>query len=137
MDEEEFLYLNWDEQKPLTPEELQTIVRQSQKRDVSGLEVPEDVKRAEERQKSIDADTSEEKEKTGELTAGDAEGWDLSGGASAWIRRYADHIPKEELAVLLKSLEDGLPDRQIEYLFSLHEPEKMERYRKIFALMKR
>ena len=137
MDEEEFLYLNWDEQKPLTPEELQAIVRQSQKRDVSGLEVPEDVKRAEERQKSIDADTSEEKEKTGELTAGDAEGWDLSGGASAWLGRYADRIPEEELAVLLKSLEDGLSDRQIEYLFSLHEPEKTERYRKIFALINR
>ena len=59
MDEEEFLYLNWDEQKPLTPEELQAIVRQSQKRDVSGLEVPEDVKRAEESRKSVDADGSE------------------------------------------------------------------------------
>lgn len=33
LDNEEFLYLNWDEEKPLTLEELQNIVKTSEKRD--------------------------------------------------------------------------------------------------------
>ena len=91
------------------------------------MEIPEDVKKAEEK---------EEGRKEPGKEAEREEGWDLSGSISDCIKRYADSLSGEELGVILKSLETGLSDRQIRHLFTLHDPEKMERYRKIYAAPK-
>ena len=126
MDEEEFLYLNWDEHKPLTAEELQAIVRDSKKKDISGMMLPEDVAgKPEEEESSKDPEPEEEKR------------WDLSGSISDCIKRYAGRLTGEELDVILKGLDSGLSDMQIRHLFTLADAEQMERYRKRYELQKR
>ena len=126
MDEEEFLYLNWDERKPLTAEELQAIVRDSKKKDISGMMLPEDVAgKPEEEESSKDPEPEEEKR------------WDLSGSISDCIKRYAGRLTGEELDVILKGLDSGLSDMQIRHLFTLADAEQMERYRKRYELQKR
>jgi type IV secretion system protein VirD4 len=126
MDEEEFLYLNWDEHKPLTAEELQAIVRDSKKKDISGMMLPEDVAgNPEEEESSKDPEPEEEKR------------WDLSGSISDCIKRYAGRLTGEELDVILKGLDSGLSDMQIRHLFTLADAEQMERYRKRYELQKR
>ena len=120
MNEEEFLYLNWDEQKPPTIEELQAMIRDSRKRDVSAMEEPEDVKKAEE---------SSEKPK-------EEEAWDLSGSLTDCLTRYAGKLPEEKLKVILKSMGEGLSEDQIKRLFLLKDPEEMEMYRSIYHLKK-
>ena len=123
LDEEEFLYLNWDERKPLTAEELQAIVKDSKKRDVSGMELPDDVA----------TEIGKEKwNKDPELDESD--NWDLSGTISDCIKRYAHRLSEEEINVILQGLENSLTDQQIKHLFQLHDPEKMERYRKIYYI---
>ena len=126
LDEEEFLYLNWDERKPLTAEELQAIVRDSKKKDISGMEPPEDVAgKTEKEVGSKDPEPEEEKR------------WDLSGSISDCIKRYAGRLTGEELDVILKGLDSGLSDMQLRHLFTLADAEQMERYRKRYELQKR
>ena len=120
MNEEEFLYLNWDEQKPPTMEELQTMIKDSRKRDVSAMEEPEDVKRAEESPR----ETKEE------------EFWDLSGSLTDCLTRYAGKLPEEKMKVILKSMDEGLSEDQIKRLFLLKDAEEMEMYRSIYHLKK-
>jgi type IV secretion system protein VirD4 len=97
------------------------------------MELPEDVKRAAEKEEDRENNGRGEQENGKEQTAENAEDWDLSGSISDCIKRNADRLSAEEMAVILKSLEDGLTDRQIRHLITLQNPEKMERYRKIFA----
>lgn len=118
MDEEEFLYLNWDEQKPPTMEELQAMIRDSRKRDVSDMEEPEDVKKAE-----ASPDKPEEEEAL-----------DLSGSLTDCLVRYAGKLPEEKMKMILKSMEEGLSEDQIKRLFLLKDPEEMEMYRSIYHL---
>ena len=126
LDEEEFLYLNWDERKPLTAEELQAIVRDSKKKDISGMEPPEDVAgKTEKEVGSKDPEPEEEKR------------WDLSGSISDCIKRYAGRLTGEEIDVILKGLDSGLSDMQIRHLFTLADAEQMEKYRKRYEMQKR
>ena len=115
MDQEEFLYLNWDEQQPLSLEELQQMVKDSKKIDVSSMEEPEDVRKAENSQsdpESID--------------------WDLSGSLVECLKRYAGRFSNEKREFLLQCLEEGLNERQIKRLLPLRTMEEMKLYQRIF-----
>ena len=115
MDQEEFLYLNWDEQQPLSLEELQQMVKDSKKMDVSSMEEPEDVRKAENSQPdpvSVD--------------------WDLSGSLVECLKRYAGSFSNEKREFLLQCLEEGLSERQIKRLLPLRTMEEMKLYRRIF-----
>ena len=115
MDQEEFLYLNWDEQQPLSLEELQQMVKDSKKMDVSSMEEPEDVRKAENSQPdpvSVD--------------------WDLSGSLVDCLKRYAGSFSNEKREFLLQCLEEGLSERQIKRLLPLRTMEEMKLYRRIF-----
>ena len=115
MDQEEFLYLNWDEQQPLSLEELQQMVKDSKKTDVSSMEEPEDVRKAENSQPdpvSVD--------------------WDLSGSLVECLKRYAGSFSNEKREFLLQCLEEGLSERQIKRMLPLRTMEEMKLYRRIF-----
>ena len=121
VDEEEFLYLNWDEHKPPTAEELQAMIRESAKRDVSTMEEPEDVKEA----GSSPQDQEEE------------EVWDLSGSLADCLKRYAGKLPEEKMKIILKSMDEGLSEDQIKKLLLLKDAEEMELYKKVFLYKKK
>ena len=118
MDEEEFLYLNWDEQKPPSAAELQQIVRDSRKKDPAKMEEPVDVKKADPEPQAPDED------------------WDLSGSLTDCLKRYAGKLSEEKLEIILKSMDDGLSDVQIKKLFLLKNVKEMELYRRIFRVKK-
>ena len=115
VDQEEFLYLNWDEQQPLSLEELQQMVKASKKTDVSSMEEPEDVRKAENLQSDpVSMD------------------WDLSGSLVECLKRYAGSFSNEKREFLLQCLEEGLSERQIKRMLPLRTMEEMKLYRRIF-----
>ena len=126
MDEEEFLYLNWDEQKPPTIEELEALVRDSNKKDVSDMEEPEDVKKFSDETEKVKISAGG----TG-LEAGE-EAWDLSGSMADCLKRYADKLSEEKMQILLKGMEDGLSESQLKQMLIMKDTQDMERYRRIF-----
>ncbi len=115
MDQEEFLYLNWDEQQPLSLEELQQMVKDSKKTDISSMEEPEDVRKAE----NSHPDSV-------------SMNWDLSGSLVECLKRYAGSLSNEKREFLLQCLEEGLNERQIKRLLPLRTMEEMKLYRRIF-----
>ena len=122
LDEEAFLYLNWDEPEQPSLEELQKMVQESQKRDVSQREVPDDARDSEE---------------SGGQAAGKPEEWDLSGTIFDCIKRYSTRLKPNELDVILQSLEDGIAESEIKKYFATHDARKMDQYRKAYLFAKR
>ena len=122
LDEEAFLYLNWDEPEQPSLEELQKMVQESQKRDVSQRKVPDDARDSEE---------------SGGQAAGKPEEWDLSGTIFDCIKRYSTRLTPNELDVILQSLEDGIAESEIKKYFATHDAGKMDQYRKAYLFAKR
>ena len=82
---------------------------------VSSMEKPEDVRKAENSQPdpvSVD--------------------WDLSGSLVECLKRYARSFSNEKREFLLQCLEEGLSERQIKRLIPLRTMEEMKLYRRIF-----
>ena len=121
LDNEEFLYLNWDEEKPITPEELKEIVRTSKKRDVSAMEEPEDVSR--EDNSARDGEKNEIKDNL-----------DLSGSVLDCIKRYADRLSDKEIEIILECMQNSIDDRLVKKLFTLRNVTEMETYKKLYLL---
>lgn len=125
IDKEAFLYLNWDEDKPLTMEEIQAIAKTAKKKDVSMMEEPDDVKKDKDAEEAIhgtknyDGITSRMK-------------WNLKGSFSDCILRYGEQLTPEEMEILSQCLKDGLSDRQMKKILILSDASAMENYRKIF-----
>jgi len=111
MDEEDFLYLNWNKEKKLTEKEImdlaQKVKRQTQ-------EMHENSSR-EELQEGND------KEKD----------WNLSGSLYECILRYADQLSEEQLNQILVGMENGLSEEQVKSYFKL-SVEKMNQYRRAY-----
>ena len=126
LDEEEFLYLDWNEKQPPSLKELETMVRNSRKKDVSEMEEPADVIYA-----SLKEEENTSVSNSLDLVVKEEER-NLSGSVFDCIKRYADQIPEKELEVILRGLESGLSEQQLKHMFTLHDAEKMEKYRKIF-----
>ena len=114
MDNEEFLYLNWDEENPSTQEDLSKIVRDSLKRDVSTLEEPDDVKKREHKDNSM------------------LDEMDLSGTVFDCLKRYARQLPEKKLKIILQCMEEGLTEVQIKRLFTIKDEKTVEMYRRIY-----
>lgn len=124
IDEEEFLYLNWDEPEQPTIGELQKMVQESQKNDVSKMGIPEDAKGD-----TTQAEKPDPAEKSQAV-------WDLSGSIIDCVKRYADQLTEEEMNVIIQSMEDGVADEDIKKYFALHDAAKMERYHRAFQFTK-
>lgn len=111
MDEEDFLYLNWNKEKKLTEKEImdlaQQVKRQTQERDENGL--------MEELQGENDQ----------------AKDWDLSGSLYDCILRYADQLSEEQLNEILLGMENGLSEEQVKAYFGF-SAEKMSKYRRAY-----
>ncbi|MBR0342810.1 MAG: type IV secretory system conjugative DNA transfer family protein [Oscillospiraceae bacterium] len=121
LDNEGFLYLNWDEEKPITPEELKEIVRTSKKRDVSAMEEPEDVSR--EDNSARDGEKNEIKDNL-----------DLSGSVLDCIKRHADRLSDKEIEIILECMQNSIDDRLVKKLFTLRNVTEMETYKKLYLL---
>ena len=123
LDNEEFMYLNWDEEKPVTLEELKEIVRTSKKRDVSAMEEPEDVSG------ENNAPKNETKDKA-------KDNLDLSGSVLDCIKRYADKLSDKEIDIILECMQNHVDEKLIKKLFTLRNEKEMDVYKKLFLLQR-
>ena len=117
MDQDEFLYLNWDEQQPLSLEELSQMVKDSKKKDISSMHEPVDVRKAEDLH-PVPASMH----------------WDLSGSLIECLKKYANRFSKEKRDFLLQCLEEGLNERQVKRMLPLKTMDEMKLYRRIFLM---
>ncbi len=125
IDKEAFLYLNWDEDKPLTMEEIQAIAKTAKKKDVSMMKEPDDVKKDKNTEEAIQG-TKNYDGITPRMK------WNLKGSFSDCILRYGEQLTPEEMEILSQCLKDGLSDRQMKKILILPDACAMENYRKIF-----
>ena len=125
IDEKAFLYLNWDDDKPLTMEEIQAIAKTAKKKDVSMMKEPDDVKKAK------DGEDPNYRQKLS-MEQNPRAKWDLKGTFSDCILKYGEELTSEEMEILSQCLKDGLSDRQMKKILILPDAGAMENYRKIF-----
>ncbi len=123
MTEEDFLYLNWRAQPPMSEDEIAAIFKQAEeqrKKENVGID-----KNDQEKDPDKEAGL---KEKSREIQRKDMI---LSGSILDCIKRYADQVDKEQMDELLKGLEAGLTEKQVKSYFGL-PAEEMSRYRKAY-----
>lgn len=123
LDEEEFLYLNWKKDPPISEEEIENIFKQAKKERMEqeeGLkELPEDVK------------THQDQEEDGKADVAEPEEWDLSGSILDCITRNAGRLSNEQLNEILLGLEAGLDENMIKKYFCM-PVDKMRQYRRAY-----
>ena len=105
---------------PPNQEELEKIVRESRKRDVSAWEEPDDV---------MQEGTVEDQDCSFEM--------DLTGAVSDCLRRYADRFSERKVNIILQCMEDGLGEKQIKRLFLIDDEKTMEMFRRIYVSNRR
>lgn len=135
VDAEEFLYLNWHERPRPTEEELEAMVRDMAKKDVSSFEIPGDVLK--EKEDHLKNNSGKKEKSVNHKRNNTQEKWDLSGSILDCLLRYAGQLSYEELEEVIGGIENGLSDQQIKEYFSLRDAEKMGQYRRIFREMNR
>lgn len=130
IDEEDFLYLNWREEPPLSSEEITEIFRQAktEQAKIKQGELPEDVR-------VIEALYQEKNNRTASSEPTDREEWDLSGSIYDCMQRYAPRLNTAQLEEIIGGLEDGLSEKQIKTYFTL-PAEKMNQYRRAYLFSK-
>lgn len=114
LDEEAFLYLNFNEIPPPSLRELEKMVK-----DIQVKEIPE------------------KEEISGEKKMLNRGEWDLSGDILACFQRYAHALLPEEQEEIIKGIEDGLADQEIKQYFILTGAEKMRQYRRVLTARKK
>lgn len=112
MDEDDFLYLNWNKMPRAKEAE---IVKLAQK---------------------VKAETKEVQENIGQIgtqnkIAEYEENWNLSGTLYECILRYADRLSEAQLNEILLGMEGGLTEKQVKSYFALTEVQ-MNRYRRAY-----
>lgn len=115
MNEEDFLYLNWNKKSKLTEAEIMELaqrVKQQTKELQEGMSVVE----------------QHEQE-------GNPQEWNLSGTLCECIIRYADRLSEEQLNEILLGMENGLSEEQVKTYFML-PVEKMNKYRRAYLFSK-
>lgn len=115
VDEEFFLYLNFNETPQLSVRELEKMVRE-----IPILEINEE----------------EKGEKIEEDITNDRENWDLAGDIIDCFQRYSSKLLLEEQEEIIKGIEDGLADEEIKRYFILYGAEKMRQYRRVLTAAK-
>ena len=128
LDNEEFLYLNFDEEKEPSIEELQVLIRNSFKKDVSETPVPIDVSEKENR--SVQLVTMNKRNQI-------RKEWNLSGSALECIKRHAKYLSQEEVDLMIRCLDTRIPDKTIKEMLVMDSVHEMKRYlRAYIAVMK-
>jgi type IV secretion system protein VirD4 len=136
MNEDDFLYLNWRKQPPLSEEEIIGIFQQAETEkkliEQHDDELPEDVMLFinSEENHGITFGTSQGKT-VPESGTEEQTKWDLSGSIFQCIKRHAEQLSKEQLNEILEGLEDGLSEKQVKSYFCL-PAEKMNQFRRAF-----
>lgn len=125
MDEDDFLYLNWRTDPPMTEDEIEAVFQQAkaQIKVPPNGEMPADV--------LFFSEKEENQIKRIKTDGRDREGWNLKGSIHDCIRRYADRLSNEQMNEILKGLEAGLTEKQIKSYFGL-PADKMSQYRRAY-----
>jgi len=103
-------------------EELQNLVRDSKKNDVSHLDPPLDVM----------TNSEIKDEERPEVPVNKAH-WDLSGTILDCFKKYAEQMPEKEIDLILQCMEEGIPEWQIKTVFRQNSIKEMERLHRIFS----
>ena len=111
MDEEDFLYLNWNKEKRLTEKEIMNLAQQVKQQT---QEMHENNSREE-----LQGENDKEKD------------WNLSSSLYDCILRYADQLSEAQLNEILLGMENGLSEEQVKSYFKL-SVEKMNQYRRAY-----
>ena len=117
IDEEAFLYLNFNE----TP---QPILRELEKM-VKEIQVAEVNEEEEEKETDQQPDILQDREQ-----------WDLSGDIIDCFRRYSSELSPEEQEEIIKGIEEGMTDQDVKRYFTLVGAEKMRQYRRVLMVAK-
>ena len=115
IDEEAFLYLNFNEMPQPSLRELEKMVREIQVSEIN---------------------EEEEEEKTEEDTVQCREKWDLSGDIIDCFQRYSSELSAEEQEEIIKGIEEGLTDQEVKRYFRLYGADKMQQYRRVLTARK-
>lgn len=156
LDEEEFLYLNWRQQPPVSEEEVSEILRQAELERENGpgagnMELPEDVVAARAvrpenpsgRRSGRGGNGGRESGRNGDWGAGEGvhpdsgerTGLDMSGDIFDCIRRHVARLSAEQMEEVLLGLEEGLSEKEVKSYFGL-PVESMRQYRRIYKIKK-
>ena len=117
IDEEAFLYLNFNEMPQPSLRELEKMVKEIQVREVNEEE--------EEKETDQQPDMLQDREQ-----------WDLSGDIIDCFRRYSSELSPEEQEEIIKGIEEGLTDQDVKRYFTLVGAEKMRQYRRVLMVAK-
>ena len=117
IDEEAFLYLNFNETQQPSLRELEKMVKEIQVAEVNEEE--------EEKETDQQPDMLQDREQ-----------WDLSGDIIDCFRRYSSELSPEEQEEIIKGIEDGLTDQDVKRYFTLVGAEKMRQYRRVLMVAK-
>lgn len=135
INEEDFLYLNFDADPKPTEEELIQLFEKS-KKDTGlqerAIEMEEQLMQENRsnvpnfgtEEETTEVDEEEQKEKKEEK-------WDLSGTINQCIQRYAAQLTEEQINEILLGLENGLTEKQVKTYFTL-PADKMNQYRRAY-----
>lgn len=115
VDEEAFLYLNFNETPQPSLRDLEKMVREIQVSEIN---------------------EEKEKEKTEEDTVQDREKWNLSGDIIDCFQRYSSELSVEEQEEIIKGIEEGLTDQEVKRYFILYGADKMRQYRRVLTARK-
>ena len=117
IDEEAFLYLNFNEMPQPSLRELEKMVKEIQVAEVNEEE--------EEKETDQQPDMLQDREQ-----------WDLSGDIIDCFRRYSSELSPEEQEEIIKGIEEGLTDQDVKRYFTLVGAEKMRQYRRVLMVAK-
>ena len=117
IDEEAFLYLNFNEMPQPSLRELEKMVKEIQVAEVNEEE--------EEKETDQQPDMLQDREQ-----------WDLSGDIIDCFRRYSSELLPEEQEEIIKGIEEGLTDQDVKRYFTLVGAEKMRQYRRVLMVAK-
>lgn len=138
INEEDFLYLNFDVDPKPTEEELIQMFEKS-KKDTGlqerAIEMEEQLMQENRsnvpnfgtEEETTEVDEEEQKEKKEEK-------WDLSGTINQCIQRYAAQLTEEQINEILLGLENGLTEEEVKSYFTF-PVEKMNQYRRAYQFM--
>ena len=117
IDEEAFLYLNFNETPQPSLTELEKMVKEIQVAEVNEEE--------EEKETDQQPDILQDREQ-----------WDLSGDIIDCFRRYSSELSPEEQEEIIKGIEEGMTDQDVKRYFTLVGAEKMRQYRRVLMVAK-
>ena len=117
IDEEAFLYLNFNEMPQPSLRELEKMVKEIQVAEVNEEE--------EEKETDQQPDMLQDREQ-----------WDLSGDIIDCLRRYSRELSPEEQEEIIKGNEEGMTDQDVKRYFTLVGAEKMRKYRRVLMVAK-